>query len=462
MTNRQAASIEGAFERALGEILARVSASAPRFAVAYSGGLDSAVLLHLASSYARVHGIELIAFHVHHGLSNNADAWLAHCERGCAALGVSFDARRVSVESVDRHGLEQAARTSRYRALGDLSRLHGVHVLLTAHHLDDQAETVLLQLLRGSGLPGLSGMAFCGGAPALLGFDTPLLARPLLERSRAELEAFAVRHGISHIVDESNEDLRYARNAIRHAVTPVLNEYFPGYQHRLSRVAAHAQSAQRLLDELAAMDWQSCSAGSQLDLSCFAVLSQDRQYNLLRYWLSQNGMRMPSTAWLFEMRTQLLCASKDAQVRVVHPQCEVHTYRGRAYLVSHMPLPIETAKVQAFRWQGQGRIPFPAFGGELYFEGAAEGVSSEWLMAQLLEIRHRQGGEKLKLSPGRPTRSLKHHYQDLNIPAWERQRLPVVFAGGRLVFAAGIGMSHLSHLKNPGSLIQMHWVNDIK
>ena len=461
MTDRQSASVEDAFERALGDILARVSAFKGRMAVAYSGGLDSAALLHLTCGYARTHGFELFAFHVHHGLSKNADSWQAHCERECAALSIRFEARRVILTETERDGVEQAARSRRYAALGELCRLHDVPLLLTAHHQDDQAETVLLQLLRGSGLPGLSGMALVNDASSLLGGALPVLGRPLLGVMRVELEGLVSRQGIAYIEDESNEDIRYARNALRHKIAPVLGAHFSGYQERLARTAMHVQAAQRLLNELGALDWQACGAGERINMERFRGLSDDRQDNLLRYWFSLHRMRMPSTAWLAEMRTQLLHAREDAQVCVILPDCEVRRHRHQAFLIPRMPPPSAGSATRAFRWQGERHIPFPEFGGVLYFDSATEGLASSWLVQQALEIRWRQGGEKLKLAPRRPTRSLKHHYQALDIPAWERQRLPVVLAGGGLIFAAGIGMNWAGIPENRGGLIRLRWERDI-
>jgi tRNA(Ile)-lysidine synthase len=461
VTNRQAASVEDAFERALGAILARVSASRGRIAVAYSGGLDSAALLHLAIAFCRAHHIELFAFHIHHGLSRNADMWLAHCESECGALGIRFDARRVNVDATEREGIEQAARKQRYAALGELCRLHEVSLLLTAHHQDDQAETVLLQLLRGAGTAGLSGMAPVNTAPDLLGGDLPLLVRPLLDLTRSELEQFVSRRAIRYIEDESNSDVRYSRNALRHNIAPGLAVHFPGYQQRIARAAAHAQSAQRLLDELAAQDLRECGGVECVDVERLARLSDDRQDNLLRHWFACHGVRMPSTAWLAEMRSQLLHAREDAQVRVVHPDCEVRRHRNRVFIIARRDEAGCVAAPKAFRWNGEARIHFPEFGGSLHFESAAIGVPSNWLEGQAMEIRLRQGGEKLKAAPDRPMRSLKHHYQALDIPVWKRQRLPIVWAAGRLVFAAGVGINWKDLPDASGPFLQLHWENDI-
>jgi len=222
LNNSQIAVAITAFERALEEILARVVLSdGASIAVACSGGLDSAVLLHLSAEFFASHPhlylLPLRAFHVHHGLSPNADHWLVHVQNECEQLNLPFAARKVSVISVDEHGPENAARLARYEALSDLCKVHRVELLLIAHHQDDQAETVMLQALRGAGLPGWSGMADLQRDHALLP-ATVTLARPLLDCSRKQLEQIASERAIAHIIDESNEDSRYKRNAIRHEI----------------------------------------------------------------------------------------------------------------------------------------------------------------------------------------------------------------------------------------------------
>lgn len=437
MLHRQAASLADAFERALEEIRTRVSISS--FAIAYSGGLDSAALLHLAGDYAVRHGLQVFAFHVHHGLSPNADAWLAHCERECVRRRIRFDARRINLDERKGDSIEQAARNKRYAALSELCRAHQVPLLLTAHHQDDQAETVLLQMIRGSGVAGISGMRRAGAAPGLLGDPDLILGRPLLDVTRNDLESFVVQHRLEYVSDESNADARYARNALRHHVFPSLAAYFPGFQERFVRVAHHAQAAQSLLDELAAQDLAGCLDREGINVGRLKTLSAERGNNMLRYWFSVHGMRMPSTAWLSEMRSQLLDARDDAQILVTHPEGEIRRHRGRVFLTPRRNTELHCAPL-AFRWHGEARMAFPAFGGALYFDMAEQGVDADWLRAQQLELRHRHGGEKLKLAPNRSTKSLKHHYQNLDVPAWERSRLPMVTASGSMLFAAGIGM----------------------
>ncbi|MRW84905.1 tRNA lysidine(34) synthetase TilS [Pseudoduganella sp. FT26W] len=463
---QQKPTLTSTFEQAVGAARAQGATgegAEPRIAVALSGGLDSSALLHLAYAYAQAHGVALYAFHVHHGLSPNADAWLAHCEQACAALGVRFEARRIQLHDQKKSGTEAAARKARYAALGALCHAHQVNLLLTAHHLDDQAETVLLQLLRGSGPAGLSGMDAANAAPDLLNNATLVMARPLLPASRKQLEAYVAQHNISHIHDESNDDPRYARNALRRTVMPALAAHFPGFQERFARSAQHAQSATRLLTELAEQDLTAALDGDTLDIGQLRTLSQDRSYNLLRHWFATRGYSMPSTAWLSEMLTQLLEAKYDAQLLVTHPDCHVRRYRDRLHLTPKLEElegeregQFDDKPGTDFVWDGEAELAFPAYGGVLHFETAEEGFDPAWLRSQPLLIEFRRGGERLKLAPNRSTRPVKYHYQALNIPAWERGRLPVVKNAKDLLFAAGIGMD-CQHVGSGAGRVRLRW-----
>jgi tRNA(Ile)-lysidine synthase len=473
-------AVTTAFTQALADLRANhFPDSAPHLAVALSGGLDSMVLLRLAHAYARAHGGMLSAFHVHHGLSPHADAWRDHCAAAAAALGIPFDWRAVQVEK-GKSGIEAAARKRRYAALGDMCRAHGAAVLLTAHHLDDQAETVLLQLLRGSGPTGLSGMDTANRGPGLLGDARLLMARPLLSVSRTDLEHVAREQGIGWVEDESNADPRYARNALRHGVMPALAAAFPGFQQRIARSASHAAAAQRLLDELAAQDLAAClapdarhadgahegDAAGALDLAQVRRLSRDRIDNLLRHWFAVRRLAMPSTAWLAQMVAQILSARDDAQLLVEHPDVDVRRHRDRLYLVPRLPDlagmrdPDDAGVIERhahpFRWSGEASLAFPDYGGVLHFDAAERGFDPAWLRAQPLEIDFRKGGERLRLAHNRPSRPLKMHYQASGIPAWERGRLPIVNAGFDLLFAAGLGMDCRHVDEGPGR-IALRW-----
>lgn len=435
------------FERVLESVPARVFAfgqpdsKEEAMAIAYSGGLDSSVLLHLAQAYAAKKPVRLFAFHVHHGLNVKADDWLNHCRDTCRQLAIPFDFRQVTVNAGEGEGIEAVARRERYAALAAMCRLHGVNLLLTAHHEDDQAETVLMQLMRGAGVAGLSGMEVLGTVPGEDDGAALQLLRPLLGVSRQSLESWANEKRLTWVDDDSNLDSRYARNAIRQQVAPVLSGFSPGFEKRVARSALHMQSAARLLNELAEIDWERCHDGDALDIIRMAELGHDRFDNLFRFWLDAHGLRMPSTAWLKEARAQLLDAREDAQVKLELEGAIIRRYRQHLVFQEATPeaLPVLPERRVPFTWQGEHRMPMAAFGGALLFEPATEGVDAAWLRAQTLMLGAYAGKAMLKVHAARPTKSLKAHYQEKQVPAWERQRLPLLYAGEDLLFAAGIG-----------------------
>jgi tRNA(Ile)-lysidine synthase len=430
----------------------------PSIAVAFSGGLDSAVLLDLAIKYCSEKSISLFAFHVHHGISPNADTWLDHCKSVCVNSAINFDFAHVNLLDGGHHSIEARARTARYRALGELCIKHRVDVLLTAHHQDDQAETVLLQLLRGSGVAGLSGMDAFNYAANLLGDENLLLARPLLDLTRVELEQFGFEHKISYVNDESNDDHRYARNALRHRVMPILAQISPGYAERIARSASHLQSAHRVLSELSSQDL----ARAKLDDGSLLIdqiknLGNERLVNLLRHWIGELGAQMPTTARLDELHSQLFSAKSDAMVTVAHDGWNIHRYGNRIYADRIVAVDVDVQTEQVFRWSGESSIPFPQFGGELHFDYTSFGFDQSWLMTQSLVMHLRRGRERIKLAPNRSTRDMKSHYQTLKIPFWLRQRLPFVSSDSHLLFAAGVGSD--CHFCSDGeSRIQLRWV----
>jgi tRNA(Ile)-lysidine synthase len=292
------------------------------------------------------------------------------------------------------------------------------------------------------------------------------MARPLLDVARAELEAWAEQRQIGWVEDESNSDPRYARNALRHQVMPVLAQAFPGFQRRIARSSAHAQSAQRLLDELAEQDLAACLVDQAIDLARLRLLSRDRIDNLLRHWFSRRGFGMPSTAWLEQMVAQLLSAREDAQPLVSHPEVDARRHRDRLYLVPKQPdlaglrdpddEGIIVKHAQAFTWRGEASMAFPDYGGVLHFDVAARGLDPAWLKGRALEIDFRKGGERLKLAPNRPTRGLKQLFQAADVPVWERSRLPIVSSGAELLFAAGLGMD-CRHVSDGEGRIALRW-----
>lgn len=440
--NKAVVHVSERFERALEAILARVvvSGGGGAIAVAFSGGLDSSVLLHLAAAACRRRGARLFAFHVHHGLSANAGAWQSHCAAEAARQDAVFASATVELQDRAALGTEQSARIARYRALGELCREHGVQLLLTAHHQDDQAETVLLQLFRGAGLQGMGGMADLADSHALLG-DGVLLGRPLLACARGDLEQVARELGIGHVIDESNADTRYRRNAVRSAILPAIERHFPAAAATLSRSSRHWQAAQRLLDDLAEIDEAHCAEGDALRIDRFAALSVERIDNLLRYWLAGQGMpQPPSAAQLAQLRRQVLSARPDA-----HPSLAIGGMALQRHGVLLVARPLEGGAPPDHEllidWDGEAEIAIPEWQGVLVFDaGPGPGLCPRQLRLGPVRLSPRRGGERLKTERLRPSRTLKNLYQEAGMPALSRSWLPLVYVGESLVFAAGLGM----------------------
>jgi tRNA(Ile)-lysidine synthase len=421
-------------------------ATAARVAVAFSGGIDSSVLLDAA---ARVAGpSRCIALHVHHGLSSHADQWLAHCEVFARERGIAFAAERVEVVCGAGVSVEAAARDARYRALDTLCAQHGVTTLWLAQHADDQAETVLLQLLRGAGVAGLAAMA-----PEYLPAGAAVTrVRPLLHLLRAQLEQYAAGRGLAWVDDESNADTRYARNALRHDVLPALAVHFPGFRDALARAAGHAASAQRLLDELARLDMQAAAddAGCALSRDALLALDDERALNLLRFWMRSLSLPAASTARLTDALRQLREVGGDHSLRVDHAGQALRSYRGQIYWEagdSAEPADetvLATRAVSQLAWQGESIWRLPQWRGTFVFAEAnaddSGAVPAALLRAAPLIARSRSGGERMRRSAQGPGRTLKNLFQEQGVPAWKRD-VPLLYAGDTLLFVPLLGVN---------------------
>jgi tRNA(Ile)-lysidine synthase len=395
--------------------------------LALSGGLDSVVLLHALLALRDQYPFGLQAVHVHHGLSPHADDWAGFCERLCAAHAVELSVHRVQVARDDPAGIEAAARRARQRIFAGLD----TDFLLTAHQQDDQAETLLLQLLRGAGPKGLAAMAEVQAPP---GWRAALL-RPLLNVARADLLCTAREQGFAWIDDESNQDTRYRRNALRHQVMPLLAQHFPGAGTTLARAAALQADAAELLDDLARLDAREAIAGERLDCATLANLSTPRARNLLRHFIDRHDLPMPSLRRLDEALHQLRDAQADARVRVHLGQVELWRYRGGAYLV-----PAPPPGAEPVRWRGEAAVWIPAAGVSVHMAPVlGQGLRQAALAAGEVTFGVRTGGERLRLHAGGPRRSLKNLLQEHAVPPWQRERLPLIWCDGRLAWAAGIG-----------------------
>lgn len=388
----------GDITAAVDDFLGDFSLRKKRVAVGLSGGLDSAVLLHVLKALQSKHGFVLHALHVHHGLSPNADGWAKFCRSYCKSLGIALAVRRVKV-SRSKDGLEAAARRARYAAFGKSSS----DFLMLAHHLDDQAETVLMNLLRGAGARGASGMPARSTLGARRG--RKLLLRPFLGLSRKSVETYARAQRLEWIEDESNADESLTRNFVRRRLGPVLEERFPRWRDNLARAA-------RLFSR--------------------RELGADR---LLREFLAAQGLRAPSEARLVEMLKQL--TSGGTRTLLEHDGARLRKYRGK---LLQDALPPDTPFFP-LRWKGERRLPIPALNGEVCFKPArGKGIASDFSRKKLFTIRLRTGGERLQPDARRPRRTLKNLFQEAGVPPWERARLPMLFCGDDLVWVPGLGI----------------------
>jgi tRNA(Ile)-lysidine synthase len=402
-----------------------------RYWVAYSGGMDSHVLVHaLAGKRRELAPAAVCAVHVDHGLRPESGKWSQHCMRVCLDLGVPLRLVRVQAAAARGESPEAAARAARYRALADLLRPDDC--LLTAHHQDDQAETVLLQMLRGGGPRGLAAM------PQRIPFGRGALARPLLGYPRAALQAYAEMHALTWVDDPSNFDVGFDRNLLRHRVFPELHRRWPAAARTLARTASHCAESVELLDHLAAQDL-SRAQGERPDTLSVArtlALGPARQRNLLRHFVTRVGLPMPSAVQLEHIRQDALLASRDANPCIEWPGGQVRRYRDLLYAGRR---PAEHDPTLVLPWCVQRPLPLPRLGRRLNaVPDPAGGIKGALAGRRDVTVRFRRGGERCRPVGRGQTHTLKHLMQEAGIPPWERERLPLIYVGEELAAVAGL------------------------
>jgi tRNA(Ile)-lysidine synthase len=406
-------------------------------AVAFSGGLDSTVLLHAT---IKAHGKKNVhAFHVHHGIQKEADQWQAHCKAVAKKFGCHFDTQNVKLNKPSN--IESQARNLRYEALTEMCQAHKIQDLLLAHHLDDQAETVLIQLMRGAGLPGLSAM------PQVKSKELIHLWRPFLNMRRKDLEIYAKEHQLTWIEDPSNQDESYRRNAIRKTILPTLEKFQEGAIENLSRSAKHLSEAQELLNQLADIDLGLMEAKeglSKTNLIRLYKTSQARASNALRRWLSKNGLAYPSEERLTAWWSELQQTRPDSQLQWDHNQQVIRLWRG------HLTITQDSSNSEVM-----GEWTFKKIPANSKKPGIAKDRFEKAKQKGLINTMAREGGEKFKVDSKRPRRSLKNLYQEAAIPPWQRD-VPLLYIGEELVAVAGIGIS-ADWLTTDGPRISPEW-----
>lgn len=419
----------GAFEKRIAASLAALLPDQRRLSlcVAFSGGLDSTVLLTVLARMGRARR-RLRAVHVDHRLHPRSGAWAAHCRACAERLRVPLVVVEVDVARPAGSSPEAAAREARYRALE--RELGPSEVLLTAQHADDQLETVLLQLLRGAGLPGLAAM------PGVAAFGRGWLARPLLGIDRSELEAWARRRHLEWIEDDTNVDEGFDRNYLRRRILPLVRARWPAASRAVARTARHAAEAQRLLDLVGRADVERAAVGAALCTQRLRPLSPERRRNALRYWIARAGAVLPDTRRLDELAGPVLEARRDACPQVAWGGTIA---RRQGDLLSLTPArgPVRLEAV-SWAWRTASTLDLAPDLGRLELVPDPHGPIDIDALPECVTVRLRSGGERLRPRRGGPSRTLKALLQEAGIASDERRRLPLIWAGTRLLAAGDL------------------------
>lgn len=412
-----------------------------RIAVALSGGLDSVVLLDtVCKAQAKNQDSQIFVFHIHHGLQKQADDWLIFCEKLAKKYQIHFDFRLLHLMGEEQGNIEARAREGRYEALTDLCTEYGIKDLLLAHHKNDQAETVLLQLLRGAGVAGASGMP---DSRIIYTKESEItLWRPLLNQSRKELEAYAKEHKLKWVEDLSNQDAKYRRNAIRKTIIPALEKIQPEAIANLARSATLLGEAQTLLDRLARQDGKTILLKDGVQLKQLLELAKkdlSAANNALRYWLKTNGLMMPSQERLAAWWSDLNTVKAGAQLEWAHDEKRIRLWRGI--------LQIENVNMGSWVFKAIARSSkTPGLPSQLVKEAQKNGLITQ---------KDRSGSEKIQIKANIPRKSLKNLFQEGDIPPWQRNA-PLLYINGDLIAVAGVGVSY-PHLIATGARVLPVW-----
>ena len=409
----------------LATILSRHLADAQHreYCVAYSGGLDSTVLLHaLRLLVEQGLGLGLRAIHVDHGLHPDSPRWAKECVATCKQWRIPCQVEKVDVDPESGLGIEAAAREARYGLLARLLRER--EVLLTAHHQDDQMETILMQLLRGAGVAGLAGM------PHRAPFSRGVHLRPLLGFERASLAEYALRESLDWVHDITNDDKRFDRNFLRASVLPALTSRWPGSGGSVRRAGAHCAEAAALLDELAELDNRGLLHDEPVPVAMLLELSPARQRNVLRYRIRRQGLPLPSTRRLNAIVTDVLHAAEDSMPCVSWSGAEVRRYRGHLYLLAPWDYEFDC---QSGVWKLSETFSLGRALGSLRMQEASENALSMAKTGGWLEVKFRRGGERLVLPGAKQHKELKKLFQEAGVVPWMRNFVPLVYSGENLV-----------------------------
>jgi tRNA(Ile)-lysidine synthase len=402
----------------------------PHIYIGYSGGIDSHVLLHLCASMAHLKE-KITAVYVHHGLQLEADDWAEHCKKTATGLGVDFKVIRVDAIASQGESPEEVARNARYTALRIL--IETDDLLLVAQHREDQLETVLLQLFRGSGLSGLSAM------PAFMNFGKGVLLRPLLDTPKIAVEDYAKLHALSWIEDPSNQNNNFNRNFLRNAIVPLLKQRWPACDKTVARSAGHCAEAQLLLSEQAKKLFLPILNGldETLSISQLIEYSLTQQRLVIREWFQMLNLKMPSQAFIERVQSDVISARPDSDPLLSGKGYCIRRYRDKLYCLKVG----EAEKIVASTWPKM-QISFSFSAGQaLYFMPSSAGICYDKWQKSTVVVKARSGGERISLPGRKGHHDLKQLFQEAGIAPWERAGIPLIYLDDKLAVVGNLWIS---------------------
>jgi len=394
--------------------------------IAFSGGIDSTVLLHAAKILCSETQHALKAIHINHQIHADSLLWSQHCENQCRLLNVEFKNITVDIKRFGQHGTEGSAREARYQAFKHF--LTDNDILLTAHHSDDQMETVLLQLFRGAGVHGLAACA----RERMLG--DAVLIRPFLDVSRAQIENYAKQEKLTWLEDPSNQSLIHDRNYLRHKIMPLLHMRWHNLQDIAGRVAQWQNEAATLLDDMADTDLElALDEQGRLKISHIESLDYLRKKNLLRRWIRRRQCHVPSSDILARIVNEVMHSREDAKACVQWQHNEIRKFRDKLYLLSDVS---KHDSSQSYLWNLNEQLDLPSLNTTLTYRALKEyGVSLDNI--DQLTVRFRQGGEVMRPRGRGCQKDLKALFQESGVEPWQRERIPLLYHGDQLIFVWG-------------------------
>jgi len=408
------------------------------FVVGLSGGVDSVVLLHALSSLLTPSSpdiskplFKIKAIHVNHQLQSAADGWQSFCVSFCQKLNISIECVSVDATPSQGEGPEAAARNARYAAFKNLLCVDDI--LLTGHHLDDQIETVFLQMLRGTGVDGAAGIR------QISVFNSTYLVRPLLRFSREEIESYASDNNLTWVNDPSNSETKYDRNYLRHEVLPVMEKRWPSYRQTVGRFSQHMRQTSELLKQISEQDYQETYNQKKgcLEIDGINNLSSQRKNNLIRHWINSLGYQSPSDKQLNEIYT-VIAAQDDACPVLYWGEAELRRFQNGLYLLNKNREKIPSDfLINIPNWQQGQRVKIPGYGVLELVLSKGEGISPSRLLSENIQITIRKGGERCRPKSRNKSQSLKKIFQEENTPPWLRNNIPIVFIDEQIAAVVG-------------------------